>query len=198
MSWGSESYLYKCNIGMKLLKPATSKTFTNQKSKIKNLNMKNTLATAKSHRLKHSNTRDAVASLRLVVFEMGNLKLALRIDTVYKVLNQTPIYGTGFNDVGIAYIGDREVTVVELHRRFFAAKGSYLIVVQNESELYGIPVVAVPVLMEVPLSSIQVLSENYRHADVLGEVATHVCHIAQGEATLTIFLLDVGQLLPSS
>lgn len=161
--------------------------------------MKSTLATTKSHGLKHSTTRDAVASLRLVVFEMGNLKLALRIDAVYKVLNQTPIYGTGFNDVGVAYIGDREVTVVELHRRFFAAKGSYLIVVQNsKSELYGIPVVAVPVLMEVPLSSIQVLSDTYRHADVLGEVATHVCHIAQGEATLTIFLLDVGQLLPSS
>ena len=159
----------------------------------------NTLATTKSHGLKRSNTRTPVASLRLVVFEMGKLKLALRIDAVYKVLNQTPIYGSGFNDVGIAYVGDREITVVELHRRFFADKGKYLIVVQNsESELYGIPIVAVPVLMEIPLSTIQVLSENYRHADVLGEVATHVCHLAQKDATLTIFLLDVGQLLPSS
>jgi purine-binding chemotaxis protein CheW len=160
--------------------------------------MKNTSISSKSPILNQSNTRNAVASLKLVVFEMGNLNLALRIETVYKVLNHVPVYGTGINGVRIAHVGDRSVTVVELHRRFFAPKGSYLILVQNSfGELYGIPVVSVPVLREVPLSSIQVLPESYLHADLLG-IATHVCHIPQAEESLTIFLLDVEQLLPSS
>ena len=157
--------------------------------------MKNTL-TSSPPSLKQSKTRDAVASLKVIVFEMGSLKLALRIETVYKVLNQIPVYGSGINGATIARVGDRDVTVVELHRRFFAPRGNYLTIVQNsKGELYGIPVVAVPVLMAVPLSSIQVLSESYRHSDLL-EIATHVCHIPQEETPLTIFLLDVEQLLP--
>lgn len=158
--------------------------------------MKNTLIKSTSS-FKQSKTRDAVASLKLVVFEMGSLKLALRIETVYKVLNQAPVYGSGLTGVKIARIGDRDITVVELHRRFFAPRGNYLIVVKNSiGELYGIPVVAVPVLIVVPLSSIQVLSESYRHTNLL-EIATHVCHIPQAETPLTIFLMDVEQLLPT-
>jgi hypothetical protein len=49
--------------------------------------MKNTLVKSKAPGLRQSNTRDAAASLKIVVFEMGNLKLALRIESVYKVLN---------------------------------------------------------------------------------------------------------------
>lgn len=157
--------------------------------------MKNTLIKS-TPSFKQSRTRDAVASLKVVVFEMGDLKLALRIETVYKVLNQVA-YGSGLNGARIARVGDRDVTVVELHRRFFAPRGNYLTIVQNSiGELYGIPVMAVPVLMTIPLSSIQVLSESYRHTDLL-EIATHVCHIPQAETTATIFLLDVEQLLPT-
>jgi len=157
--------------------------------------MKNTLVKSKAPGLRQSNTRDAAASLKIVVFEMGNLKLALRIESVYKVLNHIPVYGSGVNGVGIANVGDRSVTVVELHRRFFAAKGSYLIIVQNsKGELYGIPVTAVPALREVPLSSIRVLPPSYRDADIISS-ATHVCHIEQAEAPLTIFMLDVDLLL---
>ncbi len=165
--------------------------------------MKNTLTKSS---LKQSNTRNDLASIKVLVFEMGNLKFALRIETAYKVLNQTPIYGTGLNGVGIANIGDREVTIVDLHRRLFqcsitnnSSKASYLIVTQNqEGELYGIPIAVVPALIAVPLSSIQVLPESYRNADLLG-FASHFCHIPQEkEAPLTIFLLDVDQLLQAS
>jgi len=164
--------------------------------------MKNTLINSKFHSLKHSNTRNAVASLKVVVFEMGNLNLALRIESVYKVLNQSPVYGIGLNGLGIAYVGDREVTVVDLHRRLFqsriineAFKKGYLIIVQNkEGQLYGIPVAAVPVLREIPLSKIQDLPESYRQANILG-MASHFCYIPQAEASLMIFLLDVEQLL---
>ncbi|MUL35829.1 chemotaxis protein CheW [Gloeocapsopsis dulcis] len=159
--------------------------------------MKNA-ANSNLHNLKHSRSQNAVKSQKLVVFGMGNITLALPSDAVFKVTNQVPVYGSGFNGVGLAHFGDRQMTIVELHRRFFTVKGKYLIIAENKAEkLYGIPVAAVPTLMDVPLSRIQVLSDSYRHADLLA-IATHVCHIPQAETPLTVFLLDVDQLLPSS
>lgn len=164
--------------------------------------MKNTLVNSKSG-FKQSNTSDAVATLKMLVFSMGDLNLALRVEDVYKVITLTQIYGMGINGVGIAHVGDRKVIVVDLHRRLFpysitneASKGRYLIIAQNrEGESYGIPVAVVPALMEIPLSSIQVLPDAYRDADILG-FASHFCHIPQVETPRTIFLLNVEQLLP--
>ncbi|PIG95323.1 chemotaxis protein CheW [Gloeocapsopsis sp. IPPAS B-1203] len=160
--------------------------------------MKNAFANSNLHSRKHSHSQTAVKFQKLVVFGMGNINLALPSDAVFKVTNQVPVYGSGFNGVGLAHFGDRQITIVELHRRFFTAKGKYLIIVENKvGELYGIPVASVPTLIDVPLSRIQVLPDSYRHADLLA-IATHVCHIPQAETSLTVFLLDVDQLLPSS
>jgi purine-binding chemotaxis protein CheW len=142
-------------------------------------------------------------SLKLIVFKMGSLHLALPIESVHKILNFSPIHGSGINQVGITHIGDREVTVVDLYQRFFKSSqtsenftGNYLVIVQNTtSELYGIPVGDTPVLMEVPLSQIRRLPESYRSADTL-DVASHVAVIPQKVGSLTIFLLDVDLLLP--
>jgi len=136
---------------------------------------------------------------------MGEVKLALPLDTVSKILNKTPVYGMGFNGVGVAHVGDREVTVVDLHQQLFrsstineSSRAVYLIISQSrQGELYGIPVTAVPVLMEVPSSSIRVLPKSYRRADILRS-ATHVCHIPQEEAPLTIFMVDVDLLVPDA
>lgn len=140
----------------------------------------------------------AAPSLKVLVFSMGSLNLALRVELVYKVLNSTPIYGSGVNGVGIVHMGDREVTVLNLQQRLFQSsntnenyKQGYLIVIQNTvGELYGIPVETVPALMDVPLSSIRVLPESFRNADTLG-IASHVAVICQLETNLTLFLLDV-------
>ncbi len=149
------------------------------------------------------NARQVTPSLKLIVFGMGSLNLALRIESVYKVVNHTPIYGTGLKPVGVAHVGDGEVTVVDLYRQFFKTSpskesepGGYLVIVKNTTgELYGIPVPHTPLLLEVPLSQIRVLPESYRRADTLG-VASHVAVIPQEVAPLTIFLLDVDLLLP--
>jgi purine-binding chemotaxis protein CheW len=90
-----------------------------------------------------------------------------------------------------------------LHQRFFKTSqlsesnlSGYLIVVQNTTnELYGIPVVETPALMEVPQEMIRVLPESYRRADTL-DVASHVVVIPQNGTPLTIFVLDVDRLLP--
>lgn len=157
--------------------------------------MKNIFVRSKLSLNSHRNSADFE---KVVVFGMGNVNLALPSDAVYKVTNQTAVSGTGLSGVGIAHIGDRQVTIIELHRRFFAPKGKYLIVVESkQGELFGIPVAAVPTLMDIPKARIQALPESYRHADMLA-IASHVCYIPQEETPLTIFLLDVEQLLPNT
>ncbi len=145
----------------------------------------------------------AQKSLKLIVFELGNLNLALPIESVFKIFNYAPVYGSGVNRVGIAHVSDLEVTVVDLYQRFFKSsqpheyfRGNYLVVVQNKTgELYGIPVADTPILMEVPSSQIRILPESYRRADTL-DVASHVAIIPQERSSLTVFLLDVDLLLP--
>jgi purine-binding chemotaxis protein CheW len=164
--------------------------------------MKNIVIKSKPRGSRQSNTHAPVTTLKVVVFEIGSINMALHITNVYKVLNHASIYGRGLNGVGIAHVGDREVTVVDLHRRLFqssiiddAAKNGYLMIAKNsQGELYGIPVATVPTLMEVPISNIRVLPESYRHADTFG-FATHVAVISDLEPPMTIFLLDLEHLL---
>ncbi|MEO8891797.1 MAG: chemotaxis protein CheW [Coleofasciculaceae cyanobacterium] len=144
----------------------------------------------------------ATNNVELIVFSIGSLNLALPIKSVYKVSNYTPIYGSGVGVVGVTRVDGQEVTVIDLYRRFFKANpgeyttGGYLVQVLNAAgELYGIPVVETPVLMEVSLSLIRVLPQSYRYSDTL-DLASHVAVIPQNTASLTIFLLDVDQLLP--
>ncbi|MBD1995049.1 chemotaxis protein CheW [Leptolyngbya sp. FACHB-541] len=150
------------------------------------------------------------SQIRTIAFSIGSLKLALRIEAVYKVLKQTPIYGTECNpssngdrnSIGIAHVGDREVTVLDLQQRLFhrdrrsetSLDNRYLVIAQTEAgKLCGIPVEAVPTLMEVPLSTIRPLPDSYRHAANL-EIVSHVAVLPQAESSLTLFLLDANQL----
>lgn len=164
--------------------------------------MKSGLIKTKANASRQANNQQAVNSLKVIMFEMGDIKLALPIQSVAKVMPQTTVYGSGLHGVGIAHLGDREVTVVDLHKRLFqsssiddAAKNNYLMIVRNRhDELYGIPVAVVPTLMEIALSCIRVLPESYRNADIFG-FATHVAVIPAMETPMSIFLLDVDQLL---
>lgn len=171
--------------------------------------MSNLLLQPKSSAADFRKSRQITPSLKLIVFKIGNLNFALRIESVYKVVDRTPVYSSGLNHVGVAHMGDslrdnsaaREITVVDLNWQFFQSSsmsesGGYLAIVQSTTgEFYGIPVVNTPVLIEVPLSMFRVLPESYRRADTL-EVASHVAVIPQQGATLTVFLLDVDLLLP--
>lgn len=165
--------------------------------------MNNQLIQVQSNTPLTSQARQVTSLLKLVVFGMGGLNLALRIESVYKVVNHTSTYSSGLGAVGVTHLGEGEITVVDLHRRFFKSSqisssnsNGYLVVVQNSTgELYGIPVAETPALREVPVEMIRVLPESYRRADTL-DVASHVAVIPQDGTPLTIFLLDVNRLLP--
>lgn len=167
--------------------------------------MNSNVINSPSGRVQQTRAESARSSIKLIVFAIGNLNLALSIESVYKVLNRTTVYGSGIKQVGVSHLGDREITVIDLYQRFFksnqpaqSANSGYLVTMQNQAgELYGIPVTNTPVLMDVPLSTIRVLPESYRYADTV-DIARHIAVIPQQETSLTVFLLDIDLLLPRS
>jgi purine-binding chemotaxis protein CheW len=142
-------------------------------------------------------------SIKLLTFSIGKLNVALPVDLVRKVVNYTPIYGSGLSHLGVARIDDREITVVDLHKRLFHVSQSmpsglrgYLIIARNGvGESFGILVGQTPSLQDVPISQIRALPASYRRADTL-EIASHVTVIFQKEESLTVFILDVDRLVP--
>lgn len=164
--------------------------------------MKNALVKSKLQSLRNSHSQDSAEIVKIITFEVGNVNLALPIQNVHKIVRQLPVHGSRPNGVGIAHLDDREVTIVDLQHQLFtssenttADRVGYTVIVKNTpGELFGIPVEGVPVLMEVAQSSIRVLPESYRQADSLG-FATHVAVISDVEPPVTVFLLDIKQLL---
>jgi chemotaxis signal transduction protein len=142
-------------------------------------------------------------SLKLLIFSVGRLNLALSVDIVKKIVNYTTIYGSGLNHMGLARVDDREITVVDLQKRIFnvslqisSDKRSYLILSRNGiGEPFGILVDQAPTLQDVPMSQIRALPASYRHADTL-EVASHVTVVPVKNESMTVFILDVDRVLP--
>ncbi|XHX77365.1 MAG: hypothetical protein RBJ76_23445 [Stenomitos frigidus ULC029] len=163
----------------------------------------NHLVNASTTDIRQAKTTVTVPILKAIACNIGHLNLAIRIESVYKILKQTPVYSSGLNSVGIAHMGDREVTVFDLERHLFqtssldTAQNGYLVVVRNATnELRGIPVATLPTLIDIPLPTLRLLPESYRHSDTLG-IASHVAIVPESEGLLTLFLLDLNFALPS-
>jgi purine-binding chemotaxis protein CheW len=140
--------------------------------------------------------------VKLLLFSLGSLNLALPIDCVKKVVNYTPVYGSGLSAFGVANIDNKELTVIDLYKKLFKVSQSqisgqkgYLIIVLNSlGEYFGIWVQETPTLQDIVLSQLRVLPESYRRSDTLA-IASHVMVIPQENNSKTVFLLDVDQLL---
>ncbi|MGF1523391.1 MAG: hypothetical protein ACFBSF_13840 [Leptolyngbyaceae cyanobacterium] len=136
----------------------------------------------------------------------GTLKLALPLQSIYKVTYHKPSYTDGLNAGGMTPMEDRDVTLVDLHQYIFksplpgppVATQPCLIVVQDPNrKLYGLLTAGSPTLIDILPSNIRVLPNAYRQADTLG-IASHVAIAVQGETKQTVFLLDVSLLLRNS
>lgn len=157
--------------------------------------MNNSIATANPNKIK------STESIKLLVFEIGELTLALPILQVQKVIRQTEVHGSGLSYVNLAHLEAEEVTVVDLHQKLFGDRldlqestGFFIITKQAGRESLGITVAKSPSLIEVSLDRIRLLPDTYRHADTL-EIASHVTVITQSETSTTIFILDLERLV---
>ena len=139
--------------------------------------------------------------IKLLVFEIGELTLALPILQVQKVIRQTEVHGSGLSYVNLAHLSAESVTVVDLHQKLFGASldrqnstGFFIITKKEGRESLGIAVAKSPSLIEVSLDRIRLLPDTYRHADTL-EIASHVTVVTQDETATTIFILDLERLI---
>lgn len=148
----------------------------------------------------------STATLRVVSFPVGNLILSVAIDSVYRVLSQIPVYGSGERGVGIAHLEDYELTVFDLEYYLFTRKqeepqpastGNHIIVVQSATEVIGLLVKEAPTLRNLPRDRVRALPSSYRQTDTLS-FCSHVAVLEQEQPTITVFLLDVEQLFPKN
>jgi chemotaxis signal transduction protein len=154
-------------------------------------NYQNPLQTARNER-----------TIKLLQFSIASLDLSLAVDSVRKVLRHIPVHGSGTGAFGVAHIDDREVTVIDLHKKLFKVsayppsgqKGYLILASSSGGETIGIPVTETPTLLDIVFSKLRVLPESYRRSDTLA-IASHVAVIPDGEASRTIFLLDVDHLI---
>ena len=169
--------------------------------------MSNLIADSKSPTT--SNTQNSL--IKLLVFELGKLTLALPILHVQKVIKHNALHGSGLSHVNLTHLPEQEIAVVDLHQKLFKTSlqetsqtNGYFIISKNiTGESLGIMVAQSPSLIDIPLSQIRIIPESYRQADTL-EIASHVAIIPQEEDTslttecgepVTIFILDLERLV---
>lgn len=138
---------------------------------------------------------------KLLLFQIGTLKLALPVDSVKKITHYTAMEGSGTTAVGLISVDDMELTAIDLHKRLFKVPQppqegrQFLILAKNSiDELFGILVPQTPSMLELPLSQIRTLPESYRRGDTL-EIASHVTRVQDNDQLLTVFILDVDRLV---
>ncbi len=147
-------------------------------------------------------TSSSTEKVKLLVFSVGNLNTALHIDTVEKVVNYNQVFSSGLNHFGLVNLGDKEITVIDLHKKLFntpqilSGEGKkYLLLANNSNqETFGILISETPELYDIPLNIIRVLPASYRQADTL-KIASHVVVIKENEQEKTVFLLDPDELI---
>ena len=137
--------------------------------------------------------------VKLLIFTVGKLNLALPILQVQKIVKQDKVHGSGLSHVNLAHLAEQEVAIVDLHQKLFQVPqpetNGYFIITKNVgSEPLGILVSKAPNLVDVSQEQIRVLPNSYRHADTL-EIASHVAMIPQDDASLTVFILDLARLV---
>ncbi len=144
-----------------------------------------------------------IEKIKLLVFSIGNLKAALHIDSVQKIVNYTTIFGSGLNHFGLVTLGEEEIIVIDLHKKLFNKSEilqeedkKYLLLASNSvGETFGILIKNAPELYDIPLNTIRIIPPSYRRADTL-KIASHVTVIhSEEEEEKTIFILDPDELI---
>lgn len=140
--------------------------------------------------------------IKLLVFEVGKLTLALPILQVHKVIKHQDVHGSGLSHVNLTHLAQQEVAIVDLHQKLFKisltkaspTKGYFIISKNITGEPLGIMIAKPPTIIDVSSEKIRQIPDSYRQADTL-EIASHVTVIPQKETSVTIFILDLERLV---
>ena len=139
------------------------------------------------------------ATLKFLIFTMGNLNLAMGIDSVVRIIPLPKIHRSGDKLLGITTYEDQEVLVIDLYKQIYNQKTNidkgFLVIFAGKNSLYGITIATLPNVEDVPVSIVQPVSSEYRDRDTLG-IASHMMQVSiKKSEPQTVFLLDSKLLL---
>jgi chemotaxis signal transduction protein len=138
-------------------------------------------------------------TLKFLIFSLGNLNLAMGIDSVVRIIPFPKIHRSGNKLLGITTYEDQEVLVIDLYKQIYnqetnLAKG-FLVIFAGKHGLYGITITALPNVEDVPVHKLQPVPSEYRDRDTLG-IASHMMQVSIKKSDpQTVFLLDSELLL---
>jgi chemotaxis signal transduction protein len=137
--------------------------------------------------------------VQILVAPFKHLQMAVKLESVRKVIRTPEIFKSGEKPFGIAHFEENEVMIVDLYQKIYARSNpeseGYLIILQSDDyQLYGVPVTMLPTMKVISSALLRPLPSDYRDRDALG-IASHVVTITQNSQTQTIFLLDLQLLL---
>jgi chemotaxis signal transduction protein len=140
-----------------------------------------------------------VATLKVLVFRVGTLYLALRLEGVKKVTPMPNILKSGDKFLGITQMEGEEVIVFDLYQKIYDRPAQesqgFLVTVQTNQNRYGITAAILPIMREIPLSEFRAVPADYRDRDTLGIADQMVEVTLDNKTVVTAFLLDPEQLL---
>jgi chemotaxis signal transduction protein len=149
--------------------------------------------------MKTTKAKPREACLPVLVTAFDTLNLALPMTGVQKVTHLPTVFRSGDTLMGVGYVDDREIIVVDLHYHLYGQtyphQQGYLVKLQRpDGNIYGILVATLPVMADIPLSSLRTLPADYRNREALG-IASHVAAIAPNQPEITVFLMDFAKII---
>jgi chemotaxis signal transduction protein len=144
-------------------------------------------------------TKQKVATAKLLVFSLGDLHLALRLEGVQKVIKMPQIFKSGDKFLGITQFENRDVIVLDLYRHIYGAPATHqkghLIIVRAAENTFGLAVDTLPTMVDIPLSAFCPVSNDFRDRDSLGISESMVEITLHKDQKTMAFLLDSSLLL---
>lgn len=141
--------------------------------------------------------------LRVILFSINQIQMALPISVVLKVITCPPVTPSTQDGLGIIDLGDQTITAISLFHRLCPQdrpqplQRRFVILTQTHlQEICGILVDTPPNLLEIRLDMVRPLPSTYRQSDPLGMISSHVAVLSQDDREpLQIYLLGMEQTL---
>jgi chemotaxis signal transduction protein len=144
-------------------------------------------------------TKNKVKTLKLLLFPLGDLYLALRLTGLKRVIKLPEIFKSGDKVLGLAQVDGQDIIVLDIYWQIFgrslATNKGFLVIVEADQQTYGIVVDTLPTIKDVPENELQPIPSDYRDRDPLGIADVMATINLTKTQTVTAFVLDSAQLL---
>ena len=133
-------------------------------------------------------------TLKFLIFSMGNLNLAMGIDSVIRIIPLPTIHRSGNKLLGITTYEDQEVLVIELYKRIYGQESSidngFLVIFAGIRSLYGSTIASLPNVQDVPVNNLQPVPLEYRARSTSGmDRYMNQVPLKKQEKFATVFLI---------